>query len=137
MILGVGVDVCAVPRMARELAREGGGFRDAVFTPAEVLRCDARADAACAYALHYAAKEAAWKALGGAPDAGALRDAELRADPAGALHLAFRGRARAAALARGVTRAHLSLTSTDARALAAVVLEAADAAAMEDVRADL
>lgn len=61
MILGVGMDVIRVARMEGELARDDGGFFDAVFTPAEIAAC---AGSARALASAFAAKEAAAKALG-------------------------------------------------------------------------
>jgi holo-[acyl-carrier-protein] synthase len=61
MVLGIGLDALNVARMTRELAREDGGFLDAVFTPREVAECagDPRE-----FALRFALKEAASKALG-------------------------------------------------------------------------
>ena len=35
-VVGLGIDLVEVDRMEREMAREGGGFRDRVFTPAEI-----------------------------------------------------------------------------------------------------
>ena len=62
-VLGVGTDLCEVERMVRELAREGGGFRDTVFTAAEIACCEATTHPARHFAARFAAKEAVFKAL--------------------------------------------------------------------------
>jgi holo-[acyl-carrier protein] synthase len=62
-LLGIGTDLCEVDRMARELAREGGGFRDTVFTAAEIACCAASAHPSERFAARFAAKEAVFKAL--------------------------------------------------------------------------
>jgi len=49
--------------MARELVREGGGFRDAVFTAAEIACCEAAVHPHQRFAGRFAAKEAVFKAL--------------------------------------------------------------------------
>jgi holo-[acyl-carrier protein] synthase len=62
-VLGIGNDLCDVERMARELAREGGGFRDTVFTAAEIACCEASVHPSERFAARFAAKEAVFKAL--------------------------------------------------------------------------
>src|SRR5205814_2247732 len=66
MILGVGVDVCDVARIRRALeAKTGARFRERVFTDDEQAYCEARKRGRFAsYAVRFAAKEAAMKALG-------------------------------------------------------------------------
>jgi holo-[acyl-carrier protein] synthase len=125
MIVGIGVDICRVRRMERELAREDGGFRDGVFTSAEIAYCSRQRYPARHFAARFAAKESIWKALGtGAPDTGALREAELRVTPGGAPHLEVHGRLRAAAAAHHVARIFVSVSHSRNMAVATVVLEA-------------
>ena len=50
--------------MEAELAREGGGFRDDVFTPAEIASCTSQSHSALHFATRFAVKEAVLKALG-------------------------------------------------------------------------
>jgi len=58
-MLGLGMDVCSVERVARVLdGPNGSRFRERVYTPAEVATCEGRSDAATAYAARFAAKEA-------------------------------------------------------------------------------
>jgi holo-[acyl-carrier protein] synthase len=64
-VLGLGMDVCSVERIARVLEGSlGARFRERVYTPAEIATCEDRSDAATAYAARFAAKEALVKALG-------------------------------------------------------------------------
>jgi holo-[acyl-carrier protein] synthase len=109
--------------MGRELAREGAGFRDDVFTPAEVAYCEARSNPAQHFAVRFAAKEACWKALGVPGDGAPLRDVEVEKPEAGPPRLVLTGRAREEAERLGVKRALVSLTHTSTLALASVLLE--------------
>jgi len=125
MVVGIGVDVCEVRRMARELAREGGGFCDQVFTAGEIADCAMHRNPARRFAARFAAKEAALKALAiGLPDAGALREVEVRLSPGGAPCLVLHARLARLARERGVGRAHVSLAHEGGIAVASVVLEA-------------
>ncbi len=125
MIIGIGVDVCDVQRMARELDRDGHGFRDQVFTPLEIRQSTARRPASFRFAARFAAKEAALKALGtGLTDAGSLREVEVRdGGGAGALTIRLHDRVADLARARGVEQIHVACVSTRGCALAGVVLE--------------
>ena len=63
MIVGVGLDLCLISRMARALSRSEGRFAARVFTAEERQYCDERAAPAQHYAARFAAKEAILKAL--------------------------------------------------------------------------
>jgi holo-[acyl-carrier protein] synthase len=123
MIVGIGTDLLDVGRMARELAREGAGFRDDVFTPSEVAYCESKAHPARHFAARFAAKEACWKALGGAAEGVSLRDVEVERPADGPPALVLRGAAREKADGLGVTRALVSLAHTSTLATASVFLE--------------
>ncbi len=123
MIVGIGTDLLDVSRMARELAREGAGFRDDVFTTAEIAYCEAHAHTVRHFAARFAAKEACWKALG-TPEKGlALKDVEVVKAEDGPPRLVLAGRARDEADRLGVRRALVSLTHTSTLAQATVLLE--------------
>lgn len=64
MILGVGIDLANIDRIAATLARFGDRFRNRVFTPTEQRKAERRKDVAGTYAKRWAAKEACSKALG-------------------------------------------------------------------------
>ncbi len=124
MILGVGMDVVEIARIARIVAGSPGvaeRFLARVFTPGERSYCEGRQDRAGRLAARFAAKEAAVKALGAPPG---LRWTELEVVRGeGAPALALHGAAAAAARERGVTRIHLTLTHDAGVAAATVILE--------------
>jgi holo-[acyl-carrier protein] synthase len=123
LIVGIGIDLLDVGRMARELAREGKGLRDDVFSPGETAYCEGMAHPARHYAVRFAAKEAFWKAVGNGPEAVSLRDVEVERGQAGQPRLVLLGTARSAAERLGVTATFVSLSHTDTLASASVVLE--------------
>lgn len=123
LIVGIGTDLVDVARMERELSREGGGFRDDVFTSGERAFCEGMAHPARHFAARFAAKEAFWKAVGSGPEPVALRDVEVGRAEAGAPRLVLAGAAHAAAGRLGVTASFVSLTHTATLASATVVLE--------------
>ncbi len=123
MIVGIGTDLLDVGRMARELAREGAGFRDDVFTPAEIAYCEAHAHPARHFAVRFAAKEACWKALGVSENGASLKDVEVVKLEAGPPRLVLAGRAKEEADRLGVLRALVSLSHTPTLASASVLLE--------------
>ena len=116
MIVGVGIDVVQVDRIARALERTPGLARR-LFTDGErvVLRSES-------LAARFAAKEAVAKALG-AP--GGLRwvDAEVVSEPSGRPRLRLHGGVAAEAAAQGITTWHLSLSHDGGVATAVVVAE--------------
>jgi holo-[acyl-carrier protein] synthase len=118
-VAAIGVDVCAVARMERELAREGGGFRDAVFTPAEIAWCEGGAAPARRFAVCFAAKEAVIKALrGAAPAAIAHLEIELRVGPRGVPRVTLHGGTARAAGLHGIAEVIVSLAHTRDTAIA-------------------
>ena len=125
MLVGIGNDLLEVARMRRELARAGGGFRDDVFTVAEIAYCEARRHPARHFAARFAAKEAFLKALGtGVGSWPVWREIEVVNGPHGEPGLVLSGGARRLAGRRKVRRALLSMSHTGTMAMASVVLEA-------------
>ena len=124
MVVGVGLDLVEIERIAHVLATHGGRFERRVFTAAEVRTCDARPDRVRALAARFAAKEACLKALGtGMTEGLALRQVEVVRNANGRPELRLSGAAADRADALGVRRMHVSLTHQDTVAGAVVVLE--------------
>lgn len=125
MILGLGMDVVEIGRIARILDGPPGlaeRFLARVFTPGERAACDARRDRAAAYAARFAAKEAGYKALAVVPSA-RWQDFEVSRPEGSAPVLLLHGAAGESAEVRGVSRVHLTLTHDGGVAAATVVLE--------------
>ena len=125
MLVGTGIDLIEVQRIARSMERYGNRFLARVFTNEEITYCRARASAAESFAARFAAKEAGAKALGtGIQHGVSWKELEVRREPGCRPMLVLSGRARAIAGQLGVTRVSLSLTHTAALAMATVHLEA-------------
>jgi holo-[acyl-carrier protein] synthase len=124
MIVGSGIDIVAVPRLARFHERHGERGLSRLFTPAEIDYCLGQVDPAPSLAARFAAKEAFYKALGtGVGTGGRWTDAEvLRADSGRPL-LQLRGAAAHTARQQEVRKMHLSLSHTLEFAIASVILE--------------
>lgn len=124
MIVGTGIDVVEVSRMAAAIERFGDRFLERVFTPDEIRYCQSKANRVERFAARFAAKEAGMKALGTGWNHGVRwRDVEVQRQPGGRPALVFHGVAARFAQELGMNRAALSLTHTAAQAIAQVILE--------------
>ena len=124
MIVGTGIDIAEVPRIRKAIERFGDRFLQRVFTPAEILYCDSKANRAERYAARFAAKEAAMKAIGTGWSHGVRwRDCEVTRMPGGRPTLTFHGKAAEFAAKLGAKHAALSLSHTAEQAIAQVILE--------------
>lgn len=121
MIVAVGVDVVLVSRFAEALARTPL-LGDRLFTEAERLTPSGNPRSPESLAARFAAKEAVAKALG-APGGLHWHDCEIVTDPDGRPWLTVSGTVAAAAVERGVTRWHLSLSHDGGIASAMIVAE--------------
>ena len=124
-VVGLGVDLCEIPRIARAIEHHGARFAEKLFRPGEVRRLPSSP----AYAEHvaglFAAKEAAMKALGTGMRGIAFRELAIVRSPGGPPRLALFGRARIHGARLGVTGAHVTITHTREMAAAVVVLTGA------------
>ncbi|HEX6989842.1 MAG TPA: holo-ACP synthase [Bacillota bacterium] len=124
MIIGIGVDLVAVDRIARVVGRRGERFLSRVFTPAELAACPPGEQYARRLAARFAAKEAVLKALGTGLAAGIRwREIEVQRPARGRPAITLHGRAAQHAAALGVARLHLSLSHDGPFAAAFVVAE--------------
>lgn len=123
MIVGMGLDVAGIERVARAIERYGDRFLARLLTPAEQAYAGSRtADLPTFVAGRLAAKEASSKALG-VPTGIGWHDVEVLKEPSGAPRLLFHGHAEAQALTLGVTRTHISISHDAGVASAVVILE--------------
>ncbi|MGZ5382156.1 MAG: holo-ACP synthase [Thermoanaerobaculia bacterium] len=123
MILGIGTDLLDVARMAKELEKEGVGFRDTVFTPSEIEYCEAKRYPAQHFAARFAAKEALFKALPGSQSRDFWREVEVARTGGEPPRLLLHGRVKEAADRLGVKDILVSLSHTASLAAASVVLQ--------------
>ena len=122
-IIGLGFDATDIPRVAEVYERYGERFLRRVFTEGEIAYCMRRRNPAPHLAGRFAAKEAAMKALGTGHSRGVLwRDIEVfRAG--GPPQLRLHGGAARRAERMGVERSLLTITHSDALAMAQVILQ--------------
>lgn len=124
MIVGTGIDIVEVPRIAAAIERFGERFLARVFTPDEIRYCKSKANSTERFAARFAAKEAALKALGTGMSRGiSWQHVEIRREPGGRPTIQFSGKAAKFAERLGARRASLSLTHTKQQAMAQVILE--------------
>jgi holo-[acyl-carrier protein] synthase len=124
MIVGTGIDIAEVPRVAEAIERYGQRFLQRIFTEGEIRYCESKANRVERYAARFAAKEAGMKALGTGWNHGVRwRDIEVRRQPGGRPTLEFHGKAGEFASNMGVTYIALSLTHTAEEAMAQGIWE--------------
>ncbi len=117
-MLRSGVDIIEIARIERSLARHGDAFLRRIYTPDEIARYG---DRPRSLAGRWAAKEAVAKALGTGIGEVAWTDIEVVEDDLRAPVLRLSGRAQTLARELGLTEWAISLSHTDALAIAFVV----------------
>jgi holo-[acyl-carrier protein] synthase len=124
MLLGTGIDLIEIDRIAQSIERFGERFLARIFTPGEIAYCQRKKSFAESFAARFAAKEAGAKALGTGIQHGVTwKELEVRRQPGHRPTLHFTGRARAIADRLGVRHISLSLTHNTTVAMASVHLE--------------
>src|SRR5262249_46981257 len=122
MIVGVGVDLEGISRMAQALAKHQGALERRLFTDRERAYCNAKANAAQHFAARFAAKEALLKALR-VPAGLSWHELEVVIDDEGAPRFELTGVAAREAAKLGVKHLHVSLSHAQDQAVAMVVAE--------------
>jgi len=124
MIVGTGIDIVEVARIAAAVGRFGERFLDRVFTATEIRYCWSKQNAMERFAARFAAKEAAFKAIGTGWRHGVTwKDIEVGREPGGRPTICYAGKAAEFAAKLGMRRASLSLSHTAEQAIAYVILE--------------
>jgi holo-[acyl-carrier protein] synthase len=122
-IIGLGVDLTDIPRIAAAYQRFGERFLRRIFTDGEIAYCMRRRDPAPSLAGRFASKEAAMKALGTGHSRGVLwKDIEVVRAPGGPPQLRLHGGAARRAEAMGITKSLLTITHSDTLAMAQVMM---------------
>src|SRR2546421_11851501 len=122
MIIGIGIDVIQNERIHDSIERFGVRFLNRIYTEGEKDYCKNSANPAIHYAARWAAKEAAFKALGTGWAAGVKwKDVEVERLLSGKPELHLHGEALVLASAQGAKRFYVSLTHDQLISAAVVV----------------
>jgi len=110
-LIGIGIDVVEVDRIADAIERHGEPFVARIFTPGERAYCEAQKRPALHFAARFAAKEAIAKAFGTGigKDLGWL-DMEIVRRPSGEPAVELTGTGKAYAASAGIAEVKISLT---------------------------
>ena len=124
MVLGIGIDVVRISRIDASIDRYGDRFLSRVFTPGEQADCGDRSAGGESLAGRFAAKEAAFKALGAGWDVcGGFTSVEVVREQDGRPQIVLHGRAQEMATRLGAGSMHVSITHDAGIAAAVVVME--------------
>ncbi|HBR34455.1 MAG TPA: 4'-phosphopantetheinyl transferase [Firmicutes bacterium] len=120
MIMGLGIDIIEIGRIANLIEKKGELLLKRLFTPDELAICG---QAAHRLAGRFAAKEAFFKALGTGFRGFKWREVEIQNDALGAPYFRFSGRLQAHLEETGVDRTHVTITHSKEYAVAQVIME--------------
>lgn len=124
MILGTGIDIIEVARIAASFEKFGGKFVNRILLPDEIAYCLSHKNPAPFLAVRFAAKEAVSKAFGtGIGAALGWRDMEIRRKESGEPYVVLHGKGRELFAARGAQQLLVSLSHTEHYAAATAILE--------------
>jgi len=124
MVVGIGIDLQEIADFHRTLVRAGDAYIQRIFTATEIAYCQAKPDPSSSFAVRFAAKEAAIKALGIAGTEGlGWHDFEISTDASERPYVTLGGVAARCASEKTVTSLVISLTHSRSTAAAVVVAE--------------
>jgi holo-[acyl-carrier protein] synthase len=122
MIVGIGIDMIEVDRVMEKI-RKNNGFREKVFSPAEIEFCESNRKSEN-YAARFAAKEAFLKATGfGLMLGNDLSNIEIVNDVNGKPDIVLSGNFKVQAEQNNWNNIHLSLSHVQQMACAVVIIE--------------
>ncbi len=123
MIIGTGIDMIEVDRVA-ERAKRDTGFREMVFSTSEIEYCESKADPFQHYSARFAAKEAFLKAIGTGWDSGLkLHEIEIVNEKNGKPLIRLSGDTAKTLGPLNIRSIHVSLSHLKSYASAVVILE--------------
>lgn len=124
MILGTGIDIIEVARIASSYKKFGDRFVGRILLPAETEYCLLHRNPAPFLAVRFAAKEAISKAFGTGIGAQlGWQDMEVRRKESGEPYVVLHGKGRELFEARAAVKLHISLSHTENYAAATAILE--------------
>ena len=124
MILGTGIDIIEVARIAASVEKFGDRFVNRILLPDEIAYCQLHKNPAPFLAARFAAKEAVSKAFGtGIGVALGWRDMEICRKETGEPFVVLHGKGKTLFESRGAKQLHISLSHADNYAAAMAILE--------------
>ena len=124
MILGTGIDIIEVARIASSFEKFGERFVNRILLPDETAYCLSHKKPAPFLAARFAAKEAVSKAFGTGIGAQlGWRDMEIRRKESGEPFVVLHGKGKILFESRGAKKLHVSLSHTQNYAAATAILE--------------
>jgi holo-[acyl-carrier protein] synthase len=124
MILGTGIDIIEVARIASSFEKFGERFVNRILLPDEITYCLSHKKPAPFLAARFAAKEAVSKAFGTGIGAQlGWQDMEIRRKESGEPFVVLHGKGKILFESRGAKRLHVSLSHTQNYAAATAILE--------------
>jgi len=124
MILGTGIDIIEVARIAASFEKFGERFANRILLPAEIAYCLSHRRPAPFLAARFAAKEAISKAFGtGIGSQLSWQDMEIRRKESGEPYVVLHGRGQELFEARGAKKLHVSISHTEQYAAVTAILE--------------
>jgi len=124
MILGTGIDIIEVARIAASFEKFGERFVNRILVPGEIAYCLSHRGPAPFLAVRFSAKEAVSKAFGTGIGAQlGWQDIEIRRKESGEPFVVLHGRGQELFESRNAKKLHVSLTHTQHYAAATAILE--------------
>jgi len=123
MIIGVGIDMIEVDRVAEKINKDNG-FKEKIFSANEIQFCESKANPGENYAARFAAKEAFLKATGQGLALGFnLSDIEVTVDANGKPSIELKGSFKQMTYEFTWNNIHVSLSHLKSIACAVVIIE--------------
>lgn len=122
MIVGIGTDLVEISRIQRAIEKNPR-FTQRVYTDQEIQYCRRKANPWQSFAARFAAKEAVSKALGTGIGPVGLKEIEILNQKNGQPVVVLHGNAQTLAAQRKIQHVHISLSHSEAYAIATAVLE--------------
>ena len=122
MIFGLGTDMVEISRIQKAIEKNPR-FLQKVYTEKEIAYCQRKRNPWQSFAARFAAKEAVSKAMGTGLGKIGLTDIEVENQSSGQPQIVLYGAAKDFAREKGLGRVHISLSHSEAYAIATAIIE--------------